>query len=118
MGVQLKEKKQAAEAVVPAKIPYFMLGVIAGLIGKIKCSTYESFDLIRGKTELLNRELQKLGEKAGGDQGKADIIWKTESDLTKTEFAWLEKENFKAMIPELGLSADQIGVLEFWAVKD
>lgn len=115
MGVKIKEKKEPQEVV---KIPYFMLQVIAGLIGKIKCNTYESFDLIRGKTEALHAELRKLSEKAGGDQEKANVIWKGDSDLTKTEFAWLDKENFIAMIPELGLSADQIGVLEFWAVKD
>lgn len=118
MGVKIKEKKESAETLAPAKIPYFMLGVISDLIGKFSCKSYEDFELIKGKKEALNKQLQSLAEKAGGDQAKADVIWRTESDLTKTEFAWLEKENFKAMIPELGLKADQIGVLEFWAVKD
>lgn len=119
MGLKLKEQKQAAtEAAVPIKIPYYMLQVIAGLIGKIKCNTYESFDLIRGKTEALHAELKKIGEKAGGDQEKANVIWKGDSDLTKTEFAWLERETFKTIIPELGLNAEQIGILEFWVVKE
>lgn len=118
MGIKVKEKKEVAVEMEPIKIPYYMLQVIAGLIGKFKCNTYESFDLVRGKTEALQAELKKLSEKAGGDQAKANVIWQGESDLTKEEFAWLEKDHFKAMVPELGLNAEQIGILDFWAVKD
>lgn len=118
MGVKMKQVKDQEPEKEVVKIPYYMLQVIAELIGKFRCQTYEEFELIQGKKEALNKELQSLGEKSGNDQGKAQAMWQTGSDLTKTEFAWMEAEAFKALVPGLGLNAEQIGVLNFWVVKD
>lgn len=119
MGVQIKAKKvQSQKEKSPIKIPYFMLEVIIGLIGKFPCKNYEEFEFIKEKREVLGSELQKLGARSGGDNAKATKLWQGESELSKDEFAWMEGDAFKALVPVLGLNAEQIGVLAFWCVKE
>ncbi len=113
MGIQVKKDKEPL-----VMIPYFMLQSIGVLIGKFKCSTYEDFEFIQKKKESLNDQLKAFSEKVQQEPDKAQQVWQGESELSKSDFAWLPKEALKALVPEMKLSADEIDVLQFWVVKD
>lgn len=98
-------------------IPYFMLQVISGLIGKFKINSYDDLEFIKNKKEDLSAQLMAFGEIVGQDQGKANELWPTESALSKDSFAWMNKDQFKAAIIGINLPVDDVQVLEFWVVK-
>jgi hypothetical protein len=98
-------------------IPYFLLQVISGLIGKFKINSYDDLEFIKKKKEDLSAELKAFGEIVGQDQTKANELWPSESCLSKDSFAWMSKDQFKAAIIGINLPVDDVQVLEFWVIK-
>ena len=126
MGLQLKEEKRAkantevtneAEKIA-VKIPYFMIQSIGALIGKFRCATFDDFEFIQKKKEALNKEMQNFSQKIETDKSKVQEVWQGDSELSKNDFAWLPKDVFKAKVAEMNLTADEVGVLQFWVVKE
>ena len=97
------------------KIPYSAAFQLKELLGRFKVDSYSDVEIIRQQVEKL--PLTEFAQKHNGDQKLANELWQTESTVSKEDFAWLTKEEFKMAIEKRGFEASQVEFLEFWIVK-
>ena len=80
------------------KIPNKSLQSIGLLIGNLKVNTFDDYELIKSKKELLKQEFEFMLNNADKSQDKLNELWEQDSNIEKSDFAWMEKENFKVLV--------------------
>lgn len=80
------------------KIPNKLLQAINNLIGNLKVNTFDDYELIKSKKELLKQEFEFMLNNADKSQDKLNELWEQDSNIEKSDFAWMEKENFKVLV--------------------
>ena len=80
------------------KIPNKSLQSINTLIGNLKVNTFDDYELIKSKKELLKQEFEFMLNNADKSQDKLNELWEQDSNIEKSDFAWMEKENFKVLV--------------------
>lgn len=80
------------------KIPNKSLQAIGLLIGNLKVNTFDDYELIKSKKELLKQEFEFMLNNAGKSQDKLNELWEQDSNIEKSDFAWMEKEKFKVLV--------------------
>jgi len=96
-------------------IPYSAAFQLKELIGRFKVDSYSDVERIREQISQL--PLEEFSISCNGDNQKANELWHKESNLSKDDFAWLTKEEFKQAIEKRGFTAAEVEFLEYWIVK-
>lgn len=99
------------------RITYATAFALRCSIGRLAIISYDDMELISKKVEQLEGVMKQFYELHQGDQAKANELSQGESDLTKTDLAYLSKDDFKQAIYQRGFDFDQVRILEYWLVK-
>jgi hypothetical protein len=113
----MKTAKQKP-AVKETQITFATALAVRKLIGRFAISCYEDVEAVKPKIDQLEGVLNQFSQDHSGDQAKANEMFNTESQLTKTELAYMSKDDFKQAIHQRGFELDQIQLLEYWLVKN
>ena len=97
------------------QIPNYLLAPLNILLGKLKPTSYDDYELIKSKKQLLKTTFSVL--LSIKDEAERDKMHKLDSELTQKEFAAFSLEKFKSMLDFNNFNDEaDIEVLEFWSV--
>lgn len=105
-------------------IPNHVIEHLNLIIGRLKISTYDEFEVIKTKKELLRLAFKdyvdavNIKDEEIERQKESERLWSLDSTLSKQEFAWLTKTELKNILTNNSLTFDEIEVLQSWALKD
>lgn len=87
------------------------------LLGKFAIVTYDDVEVIKAKATQLDEVAKQFFQLHDGNQEKANQVFNDESTVTKTDLAYLTKDEFKQVICQRGFEFDHVELLEYWFVK-
>jgi len=84
-------------------IRYYVLPSLAGIIGSIKVTTLDEFEILSSKKKMLVEALDEFNKLYPGDEKK----WAGDSEIDVRAFGWLTVEKAFEIAKDLQLNVTQ-----------